>query len=86
MKRPTAVVRQNPVRAEEVSAGRTTGVEKPAEVPERWSPQRKMDLVLRVLRGEPLYIVSRDSQVPAHQLEKWRRTFLGGPRSHTRLR
>src|SRR5918996_1304731 len=47
-----------------------------AELPERWSVQRKTELVLRVLRGEPLDAVSRDSQVPAHELESWKRAFL----------
>jgi transposase len=59
----------------------TPGSEPPAtpdvaEVPERWSLQRKSDLVLRLLRGEPLDAVSRESQVPAHELESWKRVFL----------
>jgi len=51
----------------------------PAEVvdlPERWSVQRKTELVLRLLRGETLDAVSRESQVPAHELEAWKRVFL----------
>jgi hypothetical protein len=48
------------------------------EVPERWSAQRKTELVLRLLRGESLESVSRESQVPAHELESWQRTFLAG--------
>jgi hypothetical protein len=47
-----------------------------SELPERWSAQRKCDLVLRLLRGEALDAVSRESQVPAHELESWRRSFL----------
>ena len=46
------------------------------ELPERWSVQRKTELVLRVLRGEALDAVSRESQVPAHELESWKRVFL----------
>ena len=46
------------------------------ELPERWSVQRKADLVVRLLRGEALDGVSRESQVPAHELEAWRRVFL----------
>jgi hypothetical protein len=34
------------------------------ELPERWSVQRKTELVLRLLRGEALDAVSRESQVP----------------------
>jgi len=46
------------------------------ELPERWSVQRKSELVLRLLRGEALDAVSRESQVPAHELESWKRIFL----------
>ena len=35
------------------------------DLPERWSVQRKTELVLRLLRGEALDAVSRESQVPA---------------------
>jgi hypothetical protein len=59
----------------------TRAAEKPtstegADLPERWSAQRKMELVLRVLRGETLDAVSRERQVPAHELESWKRVFL----------
>jgi hypothetical protein len=59
----------------------TPGSEPPAapevaELPERWSVQRKTELVLRLLRGEPLDAISRESQVPAHELEAWKRLFL----------
>src|SRR5262245_30509883 len=58
----------------------TPGSEPPAvempELPERWSVQRKMELVLRLLRGEALDAVSRESQIPAHELEGWKRVFL----------
>jgi transposase len=58
----------------------TPGSEPPAaeaiELPERWSVQRKTELVLRLLRGEPLDAVSRESQVPANELEAWKRMVL----------
>ena len=58
----------------------TPGSEPPAvgaaELPERWSAARTTELVLRLLRGEALYAVSRESQVPAHELESWKRVFL----------
>jgi len=31
---------------------------------------------MRLLRGEALDAVSRESQVPAHELESWKRVFL----------
>jgi transposase len=46
------------------------------ELPERWSAQRKIELVLRLLRGEALDAVSRETQVPGHELESWKRLFL----------
>jgi hypothetical protein len=46
------------------------------ELPERWSARRKPELVLRLLRGKALDAVSRESQVPAHELESWTRVFL----------
>ena len=46
------------------------------DLPERWSVQRKTEIVLRLLRGEALDAVSRESQVPAHELESWKRIFL----------
>jgi transposase len=63
-RRPTAV----PAEASATSGG--------VELPERWSVQRKTELVLRLLRGESLDAVSRDSQIPAHELESWNRVFL----------
>jgi transposase len=46
------------------------------ELPERWSVQRKQEVVLRLLRGESLDQVSRETQVPAHDVERWQRQFL----------
>jgi len=46
------------------------------ELPERWSAQQKTEAVLRLLRGEDLGQVSREIQVPAHELEEWRRVFI----------
>jgi len=46
-----------------------------------------MELVLRLLRGEGLDAVSRESQVPAHELESWKRVVLetGARRLQTRV-
>jgi hypothetical protein len=56
----------------------TTEREQGPELPERWSAKAKTEVVLRLLRGEALDAVSRDVQVPAHELETWRRRFLDG--------
>jgi hypothetical protein len=47
-----------------------------AQRPERWSVKQKTEVILRLLRGEDLGEVSRETQVPAHELEEWRRVFL----------
>ena len=56
--------------------GEATPAPAAEELPERWSAQRKTELVLRLLRGDLLDAVSRESQVPAHELESWKRVFL----------
>jgi hypothetical protein len=63
-RKPTTAPAEEPVASEGV------------ELPERWSVPRKTELVLRLLRGEPLDAVSRENQVPAHELESWKRVFL----------
>jgi transposase len=44
----------------------------------RWSAGKKMEAVLRLLRGEPLEELSRELQVEAHRLAAWRDDFLEG--------
>ena len=56
-----------------------TPVPSPAlpELPERWSLQwNQQEVMLRLLRGEPLGQVCRETQVPVHDLEIWQRRFL----------
>ena len=42
----------------------------------RWSAGKKMDVVLRVLRGEKLEELSRELGVEAHRIAAWRDEFL----------
>ena len=65
--------RQHQARPSEPDTTPSAGSE---ELPERWSVPRKTELVLRLLRGDALDAVSRESQVPAHELESWKRAFL----------
>jgi transposase len=44
----------------------------------RWSAGKKMDVVLRLLRGESLEELSRELKVEAHRLAAWRDEFLEG--------
>ena len=42
----------------------------------RWTASRKMEVVLRILRGESLDKVSRETGVPTHKLAKWQERAL----------
>jgi len=42
----------------------------------RWSAKRKQEVVLRLLRGEGLDELSRETGQPASVLSEWRDTFL----------
>lgn len=44
----------------------------------RWSTRRKMEVVLRVLRGEDLDCLSRELQVTAATIAEWQDRFLAG--------
>lgn len=46
--------------------------------PIRWGMKRKAELVLRLLRGEPLDALSRQTAVPVPRLEEWRAQALSG--------
>lgn len=48
-----------------------------AEV-KRWSAGRKKEVVLRLLRGEPVDAVSREAGVPIYKIERWRDRALAG--------
>ena len=44
----------------------------------RWSAKRKQEVVLRLLRGESLDALSRETGQPAVVLSSWRDEFLNG--------
>jgi len=44
----------------------------------RWSSGRKMQVVLRLLRGESVDALSREVAVPIYRLEQWRDRALAG--------
>jgi transposase len=74
----------------EVSPGGTEGGRRPTGVPpgqegvgplaqgQRWTAPRKREVVLRLLRGEPLELLSRELGVELYRLEKWRDAALTG--------
>ena len=47
-------------------------------VGQRWSVGRKRDVVLRLLRGEPVDLLSRELGVEIYRLEEWREKALSG--------
>ncbi|WP_218157154.1 hypothetical protein [Burkholderia sp. WP9] len=44
----------------------------------RWSVNRRKEVVLRLLRGEPAVAISREVSVPIYRLEEWRERALAG--------
>ena len=46
--------------------------------PKRFSVQRKMAIVARLLRGEPLELVARETTVSVARLSDWRERALAG--------
>ena len=46
--------------------------------PRRWSARRKAEAAIRLLRGEPLDVVSRELGVEVYRLERWREEAVKG--------
>lgn len=42
----------------------------------RWSSQKKAEVVLRLLRGEPIDTLSRECAVTVETLTRWREDFI----------
>jgi phosphoenolpyruvate carboxylase len=61
---------------------------KPSVSPEvvRWTVSRKKEVVLRLLRGEPIDALSRELGIEAYRLEKWHRKALQGIESALKAR
>jgi hypothetical protein len=64
------------------SATGVAPIEAPVQGPlgpgQRWSAGRRRDVVLRMLRGEPLAKLSRELGVEMYRLEQWRMQALAG--------
>ncbi len=52
----------------------------------RWSSRRKIEVVLRILRGEALDALSRELGVTAGRLAQWRDQFLAAGQAGVRSR
>ena len=65
---------------------RRSEVASPSEDRGRWSSQRKMEVVLRLLKGEDLDVLSRKLKVSTSRIVQWREEFLGGGQSALKSR
>jgi transposase len=52
----------------------------------RWSARRKEGVVMRLLRGESLDLLARETGQPAGRISAWREEFLAGPREGLKSR
>jgi len=52
----------------------------------RFFPKRKVEIVLRMLKGESLDELSREVAVPASKLSEWREAFLAGGEANLKSR
>jgi len=68
-----------PERSAKAGEGAPSGVD--ANGLKRFSVQRKMSVVSRLLRGEPLDLVARDTNVSVAKLTEWRERALEGAAS-----
>ena len=66
------------------SSARSDEPEARSEV--RWSARRKEGVVLRLLRGEPLDLLARESGQPAGRISGWRDEFLAAGREGLKSR
>src|ERR1700745_2739292 len=65
-----------PERCPKGGVGASLGVD--GNGPKRFSVQRKMAIVARPLRGEPLELVARETNVSIASLTEWRERALAG--------
>jgi Transposase len=68
-----------PERSPKAGDGAPVGVD--ANGAKRFSVQRKMAVVARLLRGEPLELVAREANVSIDRLTRWRERALAGAES-----
>ena len=74
---PSAAERSETERSDGERSGAADGGAQPALF-RRWTASRKVQVVIRLLRGESLEAVSRDVKVPPWKLAKWRDRAVAG--------
>ena len=65
-----------PERSPKAGVGAPSGVD--GNGSKRFSVQRKMAVVARLMRGEPLELVAREAKVSIARLSEWRERALAG--------
>ena len=70
------VIPRAPERSAKAGVGAPSGVD--GNGPKRFSVQRKIAIVARLLRGEPLDLVARQTNVSIARLTEWRDRALAG--------
>ena len=65
-----------PERSPKAGVGAPSGVD--GNGSKRFSVQRKMAVVARLMRGEPLELVARETNVSIARLSEWRERALAG--------
>ena len=73
-RKPEGVPERSPIAGGGAPSGVDAG-------PKRYSVQRKMAVVARLLRGEPLDLVAREANVSVAKLTEWRERALAGAAS-----
>ena len=73
-RKPEGVPERSPIAGGGAPSGVDAG-------PKRYSVQRKMAVVARLLRGEPLDLVAREANVSVTKLTEWRDRALAGAAS-----
>jgi transposase len=62
------------------------GMEQAGQENMRWSARRKEELVMRLLRGESLDLLARETSQPAGRISAWREEFLAAGREGLKVR
>jgi hypothetical protein len=66
---------ENPTNTAKLPSAATMAA---ASRPQRWSARRKQEIVLRLLRGEPIEAIARELGIEPYRLERWRERALTG--------
>ena len=73
VRKPEGALERSPKAGESAPSG--------VDRPKRFSVQRKMAIVARLLHGQPLELVARETEVSIARLTEWRERALAGAAS-----